>query len=273
MNPIVKTPIINLSSTRALMKVHIDSLISSEVTAIIIDNVISQDSAASYSRKVRDLCLDSQYLWKADLTSTAPRSVGEAHESPEHAKEYFLGANRSDQKTRALIYDGVSPVDRIVDRVMSVWDSGVTVPHKGKYRYLSEISRRWKMHGGAHPHIDQRSTHLLSSLNIKDRLGLNVYLNMPPEGGEIEFWNHHITDEEYASLKRPDYGIDRTILKAPDLTIRPSIGQGIIFRADMPHAVASINLDRSVVHETEDRITNACFLCVTKSDEPILRFA
>jgi len=262
----------NLKSVAELALVHLELLASGQVVAIIIDDVATKEEAQRYCDRIRIVCEQSKYLWKSDLKATA-RSVGEAHESFKFEREYFEGSRKSDSLNRETIYEGQSPVDKIAEQFNQFWPEGVTVARKNKDRFLSEISRRWKMHGGAHPHIDQSRTALLGSLGISVRFGINVYLNMPPKGGEIEFWHRYISDTEYEELKRSDYGVNREDIGSPDVRFRPAIGQAVIFRADRPHAVAPINTGLTDVSQFEDRITNACFLGITDSTKPILRFA
>ena len=77
------------------------------------------------------------------------------------------------------------------------------IPASGGRYFLSQVMRRWKLGGGAHPHIDQSNTALLAPFGIRRRFGLNVYLEMPSEGGAVEFWNRYFSDEEYTRLRQP----------------------------------------------------------------------
>jgi hypothetical protein len=155
---------------------------------------------------------------------------------------------------------------RLVEELSRVWAGGSYVPKKDGRTFLPEIVRRWRTGGGAHPHIDQSRTALLSPLGLRGRIGLNVYLQMPSEGGAVEFWKRSFTDEEYLRLKRTDYGLDRSLLGEPDLRLRPKKGQAVIFRAWEPHAVEPLRGEG-------DRITNAAFFGIADLSTPAAVFA
>lgn len=243
----------------------IESLIYGEGRPLTLASVMTKDEREFACGKIRELTSRSTYLWSNDL-KVVGTSVGEAHESPETEKRYFDEAPVTSELLAREVFPFGSPVERIVKKVAEVWPHGVVVPDKDGRAFLPEIVRRWVIGGGANPHIDQSRTHLLGPLGIGRRIGLNVYMSMPEIGGAIEFWNRSFSDEEYVSLKRPDYGLDRELLGPADLTLRPEEGQAVLFRAWEPHAVEPVG-------GSGDRITNAAFLAVGEGERPLARFA
>lgn len=264
--------VIAIENLEALKLGHIGALQEWEISAIVIDNVAPKDMCEQYCTRIRQYCESSDYKWANDLKAIG-RSIGEAHESKALEVEYFSGASTTQDLYKESIFNGVSPVGHIRSRLEAIFPNGVETAKIGEDKFLPEIVRRWKEQGGAHPHIDQRNTPLLSPLQITDRFGINTYLSMPPEGGEIEFWRRPMSDEEYLSLKRTDYGLDRDILGAPSLKLKPSTGQAVIFRADGLHAVSPINPGRSAISPSEDRITNASFICFRANGATPVMFA
>lgn len=236
-----------------------------EVIAIVLDGVASHSECDRACGSLRILTENTTYRWKSDLRVLGV-SVGEAHESDDALERYLEGAAHTVSMTRELVFAGVTPVDRIAHRMLQVWSPGLRIPALKGRPFLSQILRRWKSGGGAHPHLDQSRTPLLNRFGMDNRFGLNVYVEMPTEGGAIEFWNRSLTDEEYVRLKRPDYGLNREVLGPPDLTIVPRCGQAIMFNAFKPHAVEA-------VRGNGERVTNACFFGFAGEENAMFQFA
>ena len=250
---------------RAISRETVSALIERRITAIVLDRLLSDQECDAMAARVRPLTETSTYRWSTDLTVLGT-SIGEAHESPEAEARYFELAPSTIELYRQVVFPGGSPIGKVVEQLSRVWAGGSYVPAKNGRTFLPEIVRRWRTGGGAHPHIDQCHTALLSPLGLRGRIGLNVYLQMPSEGGAVEFWERSFTDEEYVRLKRQDYGLDRSLLGAPDLRLRPDKGQAVIFRAWEPHAVEPLRGEG-------DRITNAAFFGIPDASAAAAVFA
>jgi hypothetical protein len=255
------TPIVATSITIETL----DALIGRRITAIVIDNVLSEQECDAIAARVRPMTEISTYRWATDLTVLGT-SVGEAHESPEAEARYFEQAPSTIELYKRTVFPNGSPIQMLVEQLSLAWPGGSYVPTKNGRTFLPEIVRRWRMGGGAHPHLDQSHTPLLSPLGIRGRIGLNVYIQMPSEGGAVEFWERSFTDEEYLRLKRKDYGLDRSLLGAPNLQLRPNKGQAVVFRAWDAHAVEPLRGEG-------DRITNAAFFGISDMAAPAAVFA
>jgi len=253
------------NAAKELTVASFDALRNGEITAIVLDDVAPLNECDKACRALRVLTEKSTYCWSADLTILGV-SVGEAHESAEALERYLEGSVRTVKIAREVVFDGITPVDRIVHRMLAVWQPGVRIPFLDGQPFLCQVLRRWKTGGGAHPHLDQSCTPLLKPLGIERRFGINVYVEMPTQGGAVEFWNRRISDDEYLRLKRPDYGLDRVILGPADLIIRPRRGQGILFDASKPHAVETVGGEG-------ERITNASFFGYAGEESALYHFA
>lgn len=248
-----------------LNKESLIGLISGEIGAIVLNHVLTEQQSGRACEVLRALTTTTTYTWKDDLRVLGV-SIGEAHESATKLEQYLAGADETMRTVRHVVFDGFTPVDRISQQLLRVWEPGLRLAARNGRPFLQQILRRWLQGGGAHPHLDQSNTPLLAPFGLTKRIGLNVYLDMPSAGGAIEFWNREFSDAEYARSKRPDYGLDRQLLGAPDLTIRPQVGQAILFDASRPHAVEALA-------GVGERITNASFFSYSRIDEPLLTFA
>ncbi len=92
-----------------------------------------------------------------------------------------------------------------------------------------------------HPHQDVLRRDAKTAINaysLKTQLAANIYLNMPQEGGELQLWEHGCSDEEYKNLLTPgEYYVERSKLVAPFLTIKPEVGELVLFNPTRYHAV------------------------------------
>lgn len=108
-----------------------------------------------------------------------------------------------------------------------------------------------------HPHQDVLRRDAKTAINaysLKTQLAANIYLNMPQEGGELQLWEHGCSDEEYKNLLTPgEYYVERSKLVAPFLTIKPEVGELVLFNPTRYHAVTP--------GKGTKRVSVSCFVC------------
>jgi len=241
------------------------ALLMGEINAIVLDEIVRPAERERATRVLRALTENTSYLWANDLRVHGV-SVGEAHESAEKLDRYLAEAEHTMRIAREVVFDGVTAIDRITQKMLDVWGPGLRIPSIEGRPFLQQILRRWKQGGAANPHLDQSKTQLLSRFGMSKRIGVNAYIAMPTDGGAIEFWSREFSDAEYEACKRRDYGLDRELLGAADLTIRPRPGQVILFDASRPHAVEA-------VAGKGERVTNASFYAYAGDAAPLFTFA
>lgn len=219
--------------------------------------------------RIHSACDESTYTLTTDFQCVGV-SIGEANASAEKARQYVAEAAATTAFIRESLFAGVvSPVDRLLAELGEVWPGGAGVALSQGKPVIPHVIRRWTSGGQANPHIDQRNSAVLADYTFQKRLGVNVYLEVPPEdgGGELELWDEVVEDEaEYAARQRPDYGLSRADLDEPDWTVRPGAGDLLVFDAARVHGVRPLSKGR--------RVTLACFLGVRETtDEPLAVFA
>jgi len=216
---------------------------------------------------IRTACEASDYTLTNDLQSLGT-SMGEAEQSLERTAMYFATASQTRQMIRKdLFAPFLSPIDLIRLLADEAWPQGAVIARSKGRPMLSGIVRRWVAGGQANPHIDQKDLPILADLDLKRRIAVNVYLATPgqSQGGDIEFWGRIEDESEYEAMKRSDYGVNRTNLGVPPLSISPSPGDLIAFDASRLHGVRGL--------ERGERVTAACFLGVRGKDYPLYQFA
>lgn len=211
-------------------------------------------------------CNAASYTLTSDLQSVGV-SVGEAAESELNHARYLAGALATTRSIRDEVFAGqLSPTDRLRLLLDEYWPRGASVARdqSRERQMLPGILRRWASGGHANPHIDQTETAVLGHLGVKRRIGTNVYLELPGNGGEIEFWSR-ISQAGYEQIRRPDYGLDRDRLGPPAFSILPGQGDLVMFDAAVIHGVAGVSVG--------SRVTAACFVGYVDPDQPLLLFA
>lgn len=212
-------------------------------------------------------CELARYTLTSDLQSLGT-SLGEVTASPELTGQYFATA----PVTTALIRDRIfgsltSPLDRLRLWLDEAWPYGAGVARHEQRMMLPGIIRRWPLGGQANPHIDERGIELLAGLQLSRRIGVNVYLEVPPAGcgGEVEFWGRPDNEHDYARQRRPDYGLDRELLGEPHRVVAPELGDLLMFDAARIHGVRKVSQG--------SRVTAACFVGVRTQADPLVVFA
>jgi hypothetical protein len=212
-------------------------------------------------------CDAASYTLTADLQSLGT-SIGEATESAENQKRYLATAPATTRQIREHIFgELLSPGDLIKLSADELWPTGATLARYDGQNMLPSIIRRWTAGGHANPHIDQREIPLIEAYDLSMRIGVNIYLEVPPPGagGELDFWGKYREEHAYRSIKRFDYGVDRESLGDPHYTLIPEQGDAIFFDAARMHGVRHVS--------TGSRVTAACFLGVRSVEFPLIVFA
>jgi hypothetical protein len=258
---------VRLPHRDALTAGSLRELAAGEVELIWHRGFVPADRCEAVLPRIEAACAAASYTLTDHLQSLGT-SLGEAAESAENARRYLATA----AETTALIRDGIfagqlSPMDLLRLRLDELWPYGAGVArHQGRMM-LPGIIRRWPQGGHANPHIDQREIPLLAGHRLSRRLGVNVYLEVPPAGcgGEIEFWGVWKDEADYQRQRRADYGLDRDRLGEPFCVIAPGPGDLLMFDAARVHGVRRVSRG--------SRVTAACFVGVRTLDDPLVLFA
>ncbi|HLZ17298.1 MAG TPA: hypothetical protein VKQ08_09665 [Cyclobacteriaceae bacterium] len=173
--------------------------------------------------------------------------------------------SKSDILEEASMVNPVIP--RLFEIISTSWPFGLeTFTYRGLPLHRS-IARRM-VGGGAEPHDDNIAKELADDLNastVRAQLGLNLYIEVPINGGQLEGWHRRLTQSEYDSLRNQEpklnYGVRRDAIGACDWMIKPTLGELIIFQNSELHAVCK---------STESRATWGFFLGYRGDNYPLL---
>lgn len=74
---------------------------------------------------------------------------------------------------------------------------------------------------------------------IQAQFALNIYLQVPPKGGELQLWAERLTDDELSrmQMRGSKYGVDPAKAPPPRIEIHPRVGDVVVIDATRLHAV------------------------------------
>ncbi len=246
----------------------LSALIGGTAAAIVIpDFAMAEECLAGMTAAMKMPSTVSQI--PGDAFKAAP-SIGYAGGSAERLERYLAEAPAIVAVTRQAFRSGVSPIDRLLARVLEIWGPGLKIPQRNGRRYPSQNIRWWGEGGETHPHIDRNETMALP-FGLKRRFGVNIYLetgNSADGAGALDLWER-LDPEVYARHEAAaptpaGYGIHRAALGRPRQAIVPARGTAVIFDASILHGVRRV---------AGNRVTNGSFLGVVALDQPLLVFA
>ncbi len=140
---------------------------------------------------------------------------------------------------------------RLIGRITASWPCGVEAFRYRGYTLQRLIARRL-VGAGAEPHDDDLATEVADdpvAATVKVQLGVNLYIETPQEGGELEGWRRRMSSEEYDANRNAEelrrYGVRRDAIGPPDWEIKPAEGDVIIFRNSELHAIRGSESARS----------------------------
>ena len=178
--------------------------------------------------------------------------------------KYWNDAPRIREEVRNIFDPHGSPIDQLqamCDSLPSFKGANILrvdeqVASVGVMRYLDD---------GAEilPHTDMASWDMPKSLECQQvdlQVAVNVYLAMPEKGGEVTVYNKRFSKLEYDANRRAapnEYALREDALPEETVTIRPEVGDLVLFNASLPHRVGA-------TEGTTTRYTMSCFIGICR---------
>jgi len=184
---------------------------------------------------------------------------------------YFQEALTTSEQLREMCAPWLTPLDLLRLRLEEIWPEGANIRKLSGRKMLPGIARMFEAHaqGGLPPHQDLLERDLPQE-KLQDlphvQLAANIYVEIAPEGGELELWDFAPGTQEAKEYQCGEYDfLDRQKLPPAQVKIRPRIGDLILMRSDNVHAVHP-SLGGS-------RIAMSCFIGYTGLNHPLTYWA
>jgi len=192
-------------------------------------------------------------------------SFSETEKSKKNFKHYYSNSTSNIRIIRKIFAPYLSPIDKLRLELEEIWSAGALQENLHKdYKMFVGLCRVIEPHKEVLPHqdvIQWDSNNNKKALEIKSQLTVNVYLQVPKVGGELEIWDYQIKNKkEYEKLAKGSYGISRKIIPKPKIILKPKVGDLIIFNPQNLHCIKES--DRK-------RITMSCFIGYRSKSKPL----
>lgn len=237
----------------SLTRQAVEGLANERVSAIHIRGFFDPKLAA---RALRTLVSPAEAkVWvvagmKTDTSYAVgtPRQVAEL--SPTAARKYRRDAVVATRRIREAFAPAPCPLDTLRLELDEVWSAGALLARFDEHAALAGLVRRIEpsmLHAGVASergicHIDDERL-----VDAPRRLSANLYLGMPPQGGELRIWdvapgeanrgNHMHSFIVKHSFKEGSQELIHAALPRPQV-IRPRPGDLVLIDVARPHAVA-----------------------------------
>jgi hypothetical protein len=240
----------------------IRDLFNKKILAIRIPNFLDQNTCKVVSEKLLNAKVIQDYT-NAPGIGRVGISFFEAQDSKEMESQYFAEALKNSQAIRKIFSPYQQPIDTVRVCLDEVWPEGANLrTHNGK-KMFAGLCRALENGHSIIPHEDKFERDVPQDGSDKvlpenGQIAFNIYLQNPKEGGELELYTESLSTEEYDRLRGDSYGIDRDLLPAPAISLKPEEGELILFNARNLHSVSPIvgdtrlSISSFITQETEN---------------------
>ena len=266
------------SDTRRRNSVRSSENLTIETTAedFSADDLIQLLKGDAFAVRVRGLVsgdaldgLRDRFVGRDDhgplATDPQFRRIGHAFSEVVAGEEagYFDEAARHRTHLRDLAAPYPYPADALRILLDEVWPTGATLLTSESRKFFVGVARYQQAGVDLEPHTDNVRRNLPDDdLGIRRQLSVNVYLDVPDRGGELEIWDEYPSEADYRRLAGDRvWGVDRGRVGEPTLRLRPEVGEAIFIDPRRVHAVAPSG-DRP-------RVTVGLFIGVRESDQAL----
>jgi hypothetical protein len=153
-------------------------------------------------------------------------------------KTYYEQRIHSIRALRRAFSPYISPIDKVRVTLDENWKRGASLLDLGEGPLFVGLGRALRKE--ILPHEDKLERDVpsaTSKISYISQSAFNCYLSMPKKGGELQLWNISLDTKTYNQLRGSSYGISRSYLPEPKITIRPTEGELVIFNSRYLHAV------------------------------------
>ncbi|WP_167768680.1 2OG-Fe(II) oxygenase [Nocardia sp. CS682] len=171
---------------------------------------------------------------------------------------YFDEARDNIDRLRDIASPYSYPADDLRLLLDEIWPAGASLLRRNGQAFFAGVARYQLAGVDLEPHTDNVGRNLPSDFDIRitRQLSVNVYLDVPERGGELQIWDDYPDEREYRDRSGDRvYGIDRAAVGDPALVITPRVGDAIFIDPRRVHAVAP--------SQDRPRITIGLFIGVT----------
>jgi 2OG-Fe(II) oxygenase superfamily len=245
----LNTPI---KTSQNLILADLLDLLQGKFLALRILNYYSLQQAEEITQELVKQQSLERYLRAPDVgVQRTGITFFETNGSIELLERYYEQAQILIKSLRQVCYPYLSPIDKLRLDLTDMWLAGSGIENIHGRTMLAGIARVFEDGFELPPHQDILLRDILDAAlapthhfeDLITQLSINVYLQIPEVGGELEIWDLKPSLDEQQAIRNEEYKyegiIDRTSLPAAAAVIRPEAGELILFDSGRIHAVRS----------------------------------
>lgn len=240
----------------------ISSLAEHRSIAAVFKGAISLDTCETALANLVDHHRREMYEGAAGVGRIG-KSLYETQFSAEHDLSYWQNADKDRELVRAVFSPHAAPMDRLQVMCDGLPEfMGARLLRVGGRPGFVGLLRYLDSGGEILPHTDFASWDVPNSIECQQidcQIAVNFYLNMPAVGGEVTVYDQRVSKLEYDANRRkaPNrYALEESFLGGNSVTIKPAVGDMVLFNANLPHRVSATS--------GETRYTSSSFLGVCR---------
>ena len=229
------------------------ALANEEIGALAVENFYDTESVTSISSQ---LIKERNFYINAPSIGRIGMAFFEAEMKKERLDHYYNTAIDGIDYLRKVFHPYLSPIDLIRLKLQEIWVSGANIENLHRKKMFIGLARIVLPGVNFLAHQDDLRVDDPMSLvarGLKAQFALNVYMEVPKDGGELKLWNYELEKEEYNRLREPgSYGIELHRLPSPTCIYQPKKGELVIFNCRRLHAVGA--------SQESERLSISCFV-------------
>ena len=179
-------------------------------------------------------------------------------------KQYYSEAKQTSSAIRKSCFPYLAPIDKLRLELEEAWSMGAHLENIHGQTMMVGIVRMFEEHFELPPHQDILARDMDVEMNhtrLQNQLSANVYLQSANYGGELEVWRESPTDHEFLTLTSDGLHLDPAKMPKPEVRIRPTAGDLILFDSGRVHAVCP--------SKDGTRVSMSCFIGYRGEQAPL----
>lgn len=241
----------------------LNALFNKEILVLVVENYKLYKNISKIRDSINEQHLSS-YEFENNIVNHLGTSSYEIDERIESAELYYNNVHNNYQIMDKIFFPYKTPIQYFQDDVATIWKPGLKLANFHGKKMFAGLIRIIHKGSAIHAHQDLVSWSNQKAKDIEDikwQFGVNLFLQVPEEGGHLLLWNQHLNFNDFYKKSMGDFCIPIDNLPNPDIKIKPKEGMLVLLNSHYLHAI-----EKSI---DKNRIASSFFLAYRAHDKPL----